>query len=306
VDRATVYAPGSSSNLGAGFDCLGLALTGLGDSVTASRSERPGVRVASVSDPRVPLESGRNTAALAARAVLRRAGEEFGIELAIRKGLPLAAGLGGSGASAVAGAVAAEALLQARLSRDALLAAALEAEAAVSGGRHADNVAPSLLGGAVLVVGQEPLRLTSVRVHPSLAFVLVTPGYEVETARARGVLPEAVARQDAVEQAAHLGGLVLGLERGDADLIRDCMTDRIAEPARAGLFPGYRQAFAAGIDAGAAGVAISGAGPTLIAVVAGGAPGPVARAMVDAYTRTGHTATSRDATIDRAGARIVA
>jgi len=305
VDRATVYAPGSSSNLGAGFDCLGLALTGLGDGVTASRSERPGVRVASVSDPRVPLESGRNTAALAARAVLRRAGEEFGIELAIRKGLPLAAGLGGSGASAVAGAVAAEALLQARLSRDALLAAALEAEAAVSGGRHADNVAPSLLGGVVLVVGQDPLRLTSVRVHPSLSFVLVTPGYEVETARARGVLPEAVARQDAVEQAAHLGGLLLGLERGDADLIRDCMTDRIAEPARAGLFPGYLQAFAAGIDAGAAGVAISGAGPTLIAVVAGGAPGPVARAMVDAYTRAGHAATSRDAKIDRAGARIV-
>jgi homoserine kinase len=108
-----------------------------------------------------------------------------------------------------------------------------------------------------------------------------------------------------VDQAAHLAGLVLGLERGDADLIRDCMTDRIAEPARAGLFPGYLRAFAAGIDAGAAGVAVSGAGPTLIAVVAGGAPGPVARAMVDAYARGGHRAVSHEARIDKAGARVV-
>jgi homoserine kinase len=306
VDRITVYAPGSSSNLGAGFDCLGLALTGRGDCVTASRSQAPGVRMLSVSDPRIPLEPDRNTAALGARAVLQRAGEGFGIELSIEKGLPLASGLGGSAASAVAGAVAAEALLQTRLSRDALLAAALEAEAAVSGGRHADNVAPSLLGGAVLVAGLQPLRLTRVRVHPGLAFVLVTPDYAVKTAAARAVLPETVRRQDAVEQAAHLGGLILGLERGDADLIRDCMTDRIAEPARTSLFPGYATALAAALDAGAAGVSISGAGPSVLAVVAGGAAAPVAKAMLDAYARSGHRATSFEARIDKAGARVVA
>ncbi len=304
MDRITVYAPGSSSNLGAGFDCLGLALTGRGDKVTATRSDNPGVRVVAVSDPRIPLEDNRNTAALAAKAVLRRAGEDFGIELSIEKGLPLAAGLGGSAASSVGGAVAAEVLCQARLSRDSLLSAALEAEEAVSGGRHADNVAPSLLGGAILVVGQDPLRLTTVKVHPSLVFVLVTPGYSVETATARSLLPESVPRVDAVEQAAHLGGLILGLERGDADLIRECMTDRIAEPARAKLFPGYVRAFAAGIDAGAAGVAVSGGGPTLIAIVAGGAAAPVARAMVDGYARGGHQATSFEARLDKTGARV--
>ncbi len=304
MDRITVYAPGSSSNLGAGFDCLGLALDGWGDSVTASRSNHAGVRVVAASDPRIPLENTRNTAALAAMAVLRRAGEEFGIELEIQKGLPLAAGLGGSAASAVAGAVAAEALVQAPLSRDGLLAAALEAEAAVSGGPHADNVAPSLLGGAVLVACHDPLRLTTVRVHPSFSFVLVTPDYAVETARARALLPGSVPRQDAVEQSAHLAGLVLGLERGDPDLIRDCMTDRIAEPSRAALFPGYLRAFAAGIAAGAAGVAVSGAGPTLVAVVAGGTAAPVARAMVDAFARDGYAATSRETRLDKAGARV--
>jgi homoserine kinase len=304
LERVTVYAPGSSSNLGAGFDCLGLALDGSGDRVTAVRSTHAGVRVVSVSDPRIPLESTRNTAALAAMGVLRRAGEEFGIELEIQKGLPLAAGLGGSAASAVAGAVAAKALVQEPLSRDVLLAAALEAEAAVSGGRHADNVAPSLLGGAVLVASQEPLRFTTVRVHPSFSFVLVTPDYTVETAKARAVLPGSVSRQDAVEQAAHLAGLVLGLERGDPDLIRDCMIDRIAEPARTALFPGYAAAFAAGVDAGAAGVAVSGAGPTLVAVVAGATGAPVARAMVEAFARSGHAATSRETRVDKVGARI--
>jgi homoserine kinase len=114
-----------------------------------------------------------------------------------------------------------------------------------------------------------------------------------------------VPRADAVEQAAHLAGLVLGLERGDADLIRDCMTDRIAEPARTALFPGYPAAFAAGVAAGAAGVAVSGAGPTLIAVVAGGTGAPVARAMVDAFTRSGHAATSCETRVDKTGARVV-
>ena len=305
MDRITVFAPGSSSNLGAGFDCLGIALTGRGDSVTAVRSPYPGARVVAVSDPRIPLESNRNTAALAAAAVLRYARADFGLELKVEKGLPLAAGLGGSGASAVAGAVAAEAIVQANLSRDHLLAAALEAESAIAGGRHVDNVAPSLLGGAILVVSLDPLRLTTVKVHPSLSFVIVTPAYEVETAAARAVLPEQVVRQDAIDQAAHLAGLVLGLERADADLIRDCMVDRIAEPVRAPLFPGYLHAFAAGIEAGAAGVAVSGAGPSLIAVVAGGTADPVANAMVDAYQRKGIAAEAHRCRLDRAGARVV-
>ena len=108
MERVTAYAPGSTSNLGPGFDCLGIAITGMGDRVAAERSSSPGVRVRSVSDPKIPTDSDRNTAALAAAEVLSRAGaRELGLELDIQKGLPLAGGLGGSAASAVAGAVAA-------------------------------------------------------------------------------------------------------------------------------------------------------------------------------------------------------
>jgi homoserine kinase len=306
VDAVTVFAPGSASNLGPGFDCLGVAVGGRGDLVTARRAGPPGVRVVSVSDPRIPLEAERNTAAIAAAAVLRRleGGPDRvpGIELSIEKGLPLAGGLGGSAASAVAGAVAADRLLQAGLTRDALLEAALEAEAAVAG-RHADNVAPSLLGGAVLVLGLDPPALSRVRVHPELVLVLATPAYGVATAEARALLPDRLQRGEAVGQAARLAGLVLGLERGDRDLVRRAMVDAIAEPVRAPLYPGYAQARAAALEAGAAGVAVSGAGPTAVAI-ADGSTGPrVLAALVDGYRRAGFDARGFVAEVDGEGAR---
>jgi homoserine kinase len=305
-----VYAPGSASNLGPGFDCLGLALSGKGDTVLARGAHAPGVRVVSVSDPRIPLEPERNTASIAAAAVLRRhlARREGrppllpGLELEIMKGLPLAGGLGGSAASAVAGAVAADLLLGARLPKAELLEAALEAESVVAG-RHADNVAPALYGGAVLVLAAEPVRVVPVRVHPTLRFVVVSPNYEVATAHARSVVPPQVARGDAVSQAAALGALLLGLERGDADLLRDSMQDRIAEPHRLPLYPGYPEARAAALEAGAAGVAVSGAGPAIVAVCLAAAE--VGKAMREAYARLGIEATVHEARVDDGGARVV-
>lgn len=303
-DSVAVYAPGSVSNLGPGFDCLGLAFTGRGDLVTAHRTGAGGVRVTAVSDPRIPTDPARNTAAIAAAAVLERARSQVGLELTIEKGLPLAAGMGGSAASAVAGALAADAVLGSRLPRLDLLGAALSAEAVVSG-RHPDNVAPSLLGGAVLVVSVDPLDVVPLRVHPDLGLVLVTPGYAVETSRARAVLPDAVPRGEAVGQAARLAGLVLGLERGDGELIGRCMLDRIAEPARAGLYPGHAEARAAGLQAGALGVAVSGAGPTVVAVVRAAAAAAVGAALQAAYERARIPSAVHFAEVDGLGARVV-
>jgi homoserine kinase len=312
VELVSVFAPGSASNLGPGFDCLGLAFTGRGDRVTARGSATPGIHVLSVSDQRIPTDPARNTAAIAAAAVLRRvtaarapgAGGAVGLELTVEKGLPLAGGMGGSAASAVAGAVAADRVLGAGLAPLDLLDAALEAESVVAG-RHADNVAPSLLGGAVLVCGLDPPRLTRFRIHPSLAVVLVTPAYQVETAKARAVLPREIPRADAIAQAAHLGALVLALERGDADLIRSSMVDRIAEPARTPLYPGYLDAKSAALEAGAAGVAVSGAGPTVLALAAAARSEAVAAAIVEAYRRCGIESSPHVAEVDTQGARVV-
>jgi homoserine kinase len=305
MDRATCYAPGSTSNVGPGFDCLGIAVTGMGDRVEAVRARAPGVRVLSVSDPRVPCDPGRNTAALAAAEVLRRAGAaaEIGLDLRVEKGLPLSGGLGGSAASAVAGAFAANALLGRPLDPDALLRAALEAEAVVAG-RHPDNVAPSLLGGAILVLGTDPLVCVRLAVHAALRLVFATPAYGVETVRARAVLPASVPRADAVGQASALAGLVLGLERGDGALLRTTMVDRVAEPSRIPLYPGYGRARAAALAEGAFGVAVSGAGPTLLAIAPEGTEAEVGRAILSAYEREGVAARLHLAGVDAEGARL--
>jgi homoserine kinase len=309
VTEATAYAPGSTSNLGPGFDCLGIAFTGKGDHVTARARAASGpadvrVTVASVTDPRIPLEASRNTAAIAASWVLRAHGGPARLELAIEKGLPLAGGMGGSAASAVAGAVAAAAALGTTLGESDLLAAALEAEATVAG-RHLDNVAPSLLGGAVLVTGLDPVRYARVAVDPSLVLVLATPAYGVATAKARAVLPKDVARADAIAQAASLAALLLGLERGDGELVRSAMVDRIAEPARAPLYPGYPEARAAALQAGAFGVVVSGAGPTVVAVAPSAVGERVAAALVAGYRTKGIDAVPHTARVDAEGARVV-
>jgi homoserine kinase len=304
MDRVTAYAPGSTSNVGPGFDCLGIAVAGIGDRVTAARGGPPGVRVTAISDCRIPKDGGRNTAALGAAQVLRAAGAEgLGLELVIEKGLPLSGGLGGSAASAVAGAFAANAVLGAELAPEVLLECALEAEAVVAG-RHADNAAPSLLGGAVLVLGTAPLRYARVNVHASLRMVFATPEYEVETARARALLPEAVLRGQAVAQASALAGLVLGLERGDGALLRAAMHDRIAEPFRMPLYPGYERARDAALAAGAFGVAVSGAGPTLVALTPEGSQDAVGAAVLAAYRDAGFGARLQLAAVDGEGARL--
>ena len=171
-------------------------------------------------------------------------------------------------------------------------------------GRHLDNVAPSLLGGAILVVAQDPPHFARVRVDPGFALVLATPSYGVETARARAVLPAGVSRADAIAQASHLAALLLGLERGELDLVRASMHDRIAEPARASLYPGYPEARAAAMAAGALGVVVSGAGPTVVALVALAAAPAVGVALRNGYLRVGIEAATHEAQVDELGARV--
>ena len=168
--QCKAFAPGSIGNLACGFDVLGLALDGPGDEVTATLVPEPG----SGSPPSrgtmddCPLEVSMNTAGTAALAVLDEVGTREGVEIQLRKGLPLAAGMGGSAASAVAAAVAVDHLLGNRLPREVLLRCALAGEAVASGGAHPDNAAPSLLGGLVLVPVWEPLRAIELEVPREL------------------------------------------------------------------------------------------------------------------------------------------
>jgi homoserine kinase len=234
-----------------------------------------------------------------------RLGAERGIALTIRKGLPLSGGQGGSAASAVAGAVAANALLGAPLDRAALLAACLVAEERVAG-RHLDNIAPSLLGGIVLIRRMGPPDIVQLPVPDELVVVLVRPAQQMRTADARAVLPRDVSRDVALHQAAQVGALVAALALGDYELLGRAIDDRIAEPARAGLLPGFREAKAAALAAGALGSSISGSGPTAFALTRGRVVGErVAAAMIAAYAAAGQRSDARVTGVDRIGARLI-
>lgn len=307
--RVVAYAPGSVGNVGPGLDILGLAVAGAGDTVIATWTAEPGLHVTDPGHPELPREPTRHTSALAARAVVDRAGAGTlrgrGIALAASKGLPLSGGQGGSAASAVAGAVAVNALLGSPLDAAALIEACLAAEEAVAG-RHADNLAPSLLGGIVLIRSMDPLDLVRLPVPRELHVVLARPDQRMRTADARAVLPRDVPRATALHQAAQVGALVAALALDDYALLGRSIDDRIAEPARAGLLPGFAEAKAAALAAGALGSSISGSGPTVFALARGAAAAErVAVAMRDAYTAGGQASEVRVGAVDRAGARIV-
>jgi homoserine kinase len=308
--RAHVYAPGGIGNIGPGLDVLGCAVSGAGDSVElawADEREDAGIVVADAGHPELPTDPRRHAAAIAASAVLRVAGEQPRRSLVMRakKGLPLAGGQGGSAASAVAGAVAMNVLLGNRLDEDALLAAALDAEAAVAG-RHADNVAPALLGGVVLVRSIDPLDIVRLRFPPALRVVLVQPEQRLRTADAREVLPAQIDRQLFIRQSANIAAMVSAFANGDLALLCRALDDRIAEPARAPLLPGFASAKRAALAAGAVGCSISGAGPTSFAFAVDDASADrIASAMRSAYEESGVSATSRVGRIDPEGARVL-
>jgi homoserine kinase len=227
-----------------------------------------------------------------------------GIALTVRKALPLSGGQGGSAASAVAGAVAADALLGAGLDQTALLLCSLAAEETVAG-RHLDNIAPSLLGGIVLVRSVDPIDVVRLPIPQGLCIVLAHPAQRLRTSDARGVLPSSLPRAVALHQMAQVAAIVAACHSSDLALLGRSIDDRIAEPARAPLLPGFLAAKQAAMTAGALGASISGAGPTAFALAAGHEVGErVAAAMREAYARAGIECSARVTHVDPNGAVV--
>lgn len=308
--RATAYAPGSVGNLGPGLDVLGCAVEGAGDTVSAEFADGPGVTVLETGHPSLSSDPTMHASAIAAMAIVRRATHlgattpAGGIALRVSKGLRLSAGQGGSAASAVAGAAAVNALIGSPLARDEVLAAALFAEAQVAG-RHLDNIAPSYMGGIVLIRSLDPIDVMAIPVPAALHLVLASPAHSLRTADARAVLPVEVSLQVALHQAAQVAGIVAALYAGDLAFLGRCIDDRIAEPARLRLLPGFARAKQAALAAGALGVSVSGAGPTAFALCAGKAEGAqIAEAMCDAYRVAGIDCTVRVARPDLKGTTV--
>lgn len=308
LHTCTAFAPATVANVACGFDVLGFALEQPGDMVLARRSDRPGVRIVNITGDagRLPRTAEQNTAGIAAGALLAHMQQDTGVELELHKGVPPAGGLGSSAASAVAAVVAVNALLGNPLPRRELLPFVLEAEAKVAGAAHADNAAPALLGGWVLVRPGDSPEVIPLPVPSGLRCVIFHPEMEIPTAHAREMLSRTVPLEAAVRQWANLAGLMVGLFRGDMALIGRCLEDGIVEPQRAGLIPEFYRFKAAARDAGALGCSISGAGPCLFALCEGEASAAqVAQAwqhLADSGNISGTVSISR---INSQGARVL-
>lgn len=311
MTSVTAFAPATVSNVACGFDVLGFALEQPGDEVTARfLSGNPhGVLIEQIDgdNGRLPRDAARNTAGVAALTLLTKLGERRGVGLTIRKGLPLSSGLGGSAASASAAVVAVDALIGGRSTADTLIACALEGERLGAGSAHADNIAPCICGGFVLVRRPSPPDILRLPVPPGLTAVVVHPDLEIETARARDLLGTTVPLSDAVRQWANMGALVDGLHRGDFAVISRALEDTIAEPRRASLVPGLAVIKRAAVDAGALGCSLSGSGPSLFALCENaGNAATVAAAMTAAVkAQIGGEPRTYVSPIAPAGARVL-
>ena len=264
------FAPASIGNVGIGFDILGLCIEHPGDEVSARFADRPGVHISGISGQNsetLPRDPQKNTAAVAVQALLDHLGlTEPGIDLHIYKNMPSGSGLGSSAASAVAAVVAASELLQTGLSKKELLPFACAGEQIASGGFHADNTAPSLLGGIVLIRDNDTLDVHRLHVPRGLQVCVVHPHIEVLTKTARAILKPEVPMKQYVRQSANLAAFVVGLYNNDYALIGRSLDDGIIEPQRAGLIPGFHAVKAAALNNGALGCSISGAGPSVFAL----------------------------------------
>jgi homoserine kinase len=284
----TVFAPASISNLGSGFDVLGVAIHRPGDIVVAKRTQRVGLEF-HLKNNRLAAQLGgaKNVAAHVAQLMLEEMKPGFGVKLTLDKRMPIGSGLGSSAASSVAAVVAVNALLSKPLKRMDLLRFAIEGERLATGSAHADNVAPSLLGGVQLIRSYDPLDVVALPVRNVIHWVIVHPHLVVHTADARKALPSKISLRSAVRQWGNVGGIVAGLAQGDATLVGKCTEDVVAEPYRAALVRGFFDVKDAALKAGAHGCTLSGSGPSMFAVASSAqCADTIAAAMKKAFLRS--------------------
>jgi homoserine kinase len=316
-----VFAPATVANVGPGFDIMGFAVDEPGDIVAARLIPHDGIRITEIryADRRdigkLPTDPDNNTAGVAAGYVLSLLRKRqlidpcTGVELILQKNLPLGSGMGSSGASAVAAAWAVNLLLGTPLSKNGpeLILACTEAEARRSG-FHADNVAPALLGGFVLIRSYDPLDVIPLRVPENMVCVLVTPDFNLPTSQARAAIPQQVSfRRSVIPQCANTAALIAGLWTGDLALIGRATEDKIVEPARAHLIPGFTAVKQRALEEGAFGCSISGAGPSVFAITDNLEKGQhIGQMMADVFAqhRLEHS-TIHVSHVNREGARAI-
>ncbi|MFD2161947.1 homoserine kinase [Paradesertivirga mongoliensis] len=263
-----VFAPATIANVVCGYDILGLAVDAPGDEVIMRKRSEPGVIITKITgdDGRLPLDASKNTVSASVEHYLRHVGRpDVGIEIELHKQMPIGSGLGSSSASTVAGLFAINAMLGNPLSKMELVPFAMKGEELACGTGHADNVAPAILGGFVLIKSYEPLDIIKLPYPEELHCAIVFPEVDVPTRDARRMIREKIALKDAVTQWGNIAGLVSGLFMKDLGLIGRSMKDVLIEPVRSILIPDFHRMREIAMINGAISFGISGSGPSVFA-----------------------------------------
>lgn len=306
----TAFAPASIGNVAVGFDMLGLALAGVGDRVSARRVDQPGIAIAEVRGldgephPYLSTDPAHNTASIAAQALWQACGADGGIELAVHKGVPLQSGMGSSAASAVAAVVAVNALLEKPQPASELLPYALEGEKYASGGLHADNVAPSLLGGLILCPAVLLPEIVSIPAPAGLSVVLVHPNLQINTAQARRGLARGYSLEQWLSQQGYLAGFIAACLSNDLVLLAKTLKDVVIEPQRSAAVPCFEAVREAAEKGGALGFSLSGSGPSMFALCEDAKARNLAVAMEQACRTHGIGCQSWVSPMEAPGARV--
>ena len=264
VLKVTIKAPCSTANLGPGFDVFGLALDAFYDTITLTRI-KDGIKI--VTDDDIPATPDENTAGLVVKNMKKKFKIKQGVEIKIKKGVPAGFGMGSSAASAAAAAVAFDKLFHLNLDGNSLVRFAGTGEKASAGTIHYDNVAASVLGGFV-IVRMDPLDVIRVKAPADLRMCVAVPTINVpkkKTAVSRASIPKKVKLEDSIANLSNAAAIVAGFMKSDSRLVGNSIKDVIVEPARLHMIPGFAKVKANAIKAGALGVTISGAGPSVIA-----------------------------------------
>jgi len=309
-ERVTAFAPASIGNVGVGFDMLGLALEGVGDRVVAERSDTPGVSIAEVRGidgeihPYLSSDARQNTASIAAQALWDAAGAQGGAVLEVYKGVPLQSGMGSSAASAVAAVVAVNALLDKPRAQQELLPYALEGEKFASHSLHADNVAPSLLGGLILCPTVLLPEVVRIPVPRGVSAVLLHPELQVNTAHSRGALARGYSMEQWLQQQGYLAAFIAACAASDIELIGRTLRDVVIEPQRAAAVPCFAAVKEVALRNGALGCSLSGSGPSIFALCETRMAQNLASAMEQSCRTHGIACQSWVSSMDAAGAHL--
>jgi len=264
-----VFAPATVANVVCGFDVLGFAVNEPGDEVVMRLVDEPGVRLLKITgdDGRLPLDSAKNTVSASVQHYLKYLNRtDVGVEIELYKKMPIGSGLGSSSASTVAGLYAINQLMGNLLTAKELVPFAMKGEELACGYGHADNVAPALMGGFVLVRSYEPLDLIALPTPENLFAAIVYPEVDVPTKDARQMIRSKILLKDAVTQLGNVAGLVSGLFLNDIDLVGRSMKDVLVEPTRSILIPGFEVLRTLAMENGAVGFGISGSGPSVFSL----------------------------------------